>query len=31
MDLTHELRKAIKDGRLDEFAESYLRQLGASK
>ena len=31
MDLTHELRKAIKDGRLDEFADKTLRQLEDSK
>ena len=31
MDLTHELRKAIKDGRLDEYADKTLRQLEDSK
>jgi len=31
MDLTHELREAIKGGRLDEFADNYLGQLGAAE
>ena len=31
MDLTHELRNAIKDGQLDEFADKTLRQLKVSK
>ncbi len=31
MDLTHELRNAIKDGQLDEFADKTLRQLEVSK
>ncbi len=31
MDLTYELRNAIKDGQLDEFADKTLRQLEASK
>jgi hypothetical protein len=31
MDLTHELRKAINDDLLDEFADKTLRRLQDSK